>query len=121
MKTNTKTPTPKTSKNTNTGVSAVSVEDVFQGSFDTIYQTDEKERAREISYQQKKEGKKVQLVAKLNDLNLRIMKAETRFNVSLTDPTIDTVQVAIEVKCLKEEHSIAKSIFNQLFPDTKLL
>lgn len=95
---------------------------VFQGgSFDDVFNMDEKEKSRQISFMQKKEGKKLQLIAKMNDLQMRMVKAETRFNHSLTDPTIDSVDVMVEMDCLKKEKEIATQIFNRLFPEHQLM
>lgn len=52
---------------------------------------------------------------------MRIVKAESRFNISLTDPTIDSVDLRVEIKCLKDEKAIATELFNQLFPETMLM
>lgn len=89
-------------------------------SFDAAFNMDDKDKKRQISYKQKKEGKKVQLMAKINDLNLKIMKCETAFAESLTDPTQDSVELMIKLKCFKEEKELTRNLFNQLFPETKL-
>lgn len=91
------------------------------GSFDDVFNMDEKEKSRQISFMQKKEGKKLQLIAKMNDLQMRLVKAETIFNQSLTDPTIDSVDVMVEMDCLKKEKEIATQIFNRLFPEHQLM
>ncbi len=111
-----------TIKKSTSVVSLATVNNSFQNAtFDDVFNMDDKEKSRQITYIQKKEGKRLQLVAKINDLQMRMVKAESRFNISLTDPTIDSVDVKIEIKCLKDEKIIATDLFNQLFPEHQLM
>ena len=118
MKINSKTHVKKSTKS----MSLVAVNNSFaNATFDDVFNMDDKEKSRQITYTQKKEGKRLQLVAKINDLQMRLVKAESRFNVSLTDPTIDSVELRVEIKCLKDEKAIATELFNQLFPESMLM
>lgn len=93
--------------------------DIKEMSFADIMQLDEKELNKQISYEQKMVGKKSQLMAKITDLNLKKMKIENRFKTSLTDPTLDSVDLKLELDCIDKEISIAVELLKQLFPDTK--
>lgn len=118
MKNKTTAPAKKSTKS----VSLATVNNSFaNATFDDVFNMDDKEKSRQITYTQKKEGKRLQLVAKINDLQMRLVKAESRFNVSLTDPTIDSVDLRVEIKCLKDEKAIATELFNQLFPESMLM
>lgn len=91
-----------------------SVEDM---SFEQIMNLDEKELNKQMSFDQKKNGKKSQLQAKVIDLTNRIGKCQTKFKLSLIDPTIDSVEIKVEIDCLEKEREIALSILQQLFPN----
>jgi hypothetical protein len=113
-------PTKKRTQKPKNEVSLIG--DTFlNGSFDDVFNMDEKEKSKQVTFVQKKQGKKLQLMAKINDLSSRLIKAESRFNLSLTDPTIDSVDVAVEMDCLKKERLIAGEIFARLFLDHKLM
>ena len=90
----------------------------FKGaSFDDVFNMDDKEKNRSISYNQKKEGKRLQLVSKINQLQMRAIQAESKFNLSLTDPTQDSVDILVEIDCFKKEQKLAVDLHNQLFPE----
>lgn len=86
-------------------------------SFDNIFNMDEKELNRKMTYDQKKIGKKSQLQAKIIDLTNKEAKCEQRFKLSLIDPTMDSVDIMIEMDCYKKEREIAVQILRQLFPE----
>lgn len=86
-------------------------------SFDNIYNIDEKELSKQNSYNQKKIGKMGQLKAKLIDMQNRIAKCEQQFIVSLTDPTLDSVELRIQIECYQKEKEIATSLLKSLFPE----
>jgi len=92
----------------------------FEGaSFEDIIHQDDKSLEKEMSNDKKRNGKLIQLTSKINELNLRIMNAETKFNRSLTDPTLDSVQIGMEIRCDREELNFAMELFAQLFPKAK--
>lgn len=85
-------------------------------SFDNIFNMDEKELNRQMTYDQKKIGKRSQLQAKIIDVTNKYAKCEQRFKLSLIDPTIDSVELMIEMDCYNKEKEIAYKILHQLFP-----
>ncbi len=87
------------------------------GSFDEMYNRDEKEVDRENKHHMAKNGKKLQLFARINDLKMRITKGEVALAQSLTDPTKDSVELKIELKCMNEELLIAQGLYVELFPE----
>jgi len=101
---------------TNT-VSLLQKGNVSEHNFDTIYNLDEKELHKKVSYDQKKNGKRLQLANKISVLDAEISKTENRYLMSLTDPTVDSVELKIEIRVLKEEKQVAFEIYNQLFPE----
>lgn len=88
--------------------------------FDELFNQDDKEVDKQVKYHTNKKGKQVQLLAKINQIQMRMAKAQTAYRKSLVDPTIDSVELAIEIKTLGEEQKIAESVLIQLFPDTKI-
>lgn len=106
----------ETTKETST-VALLQKGNVSEHNFDTIYNLDEKELNKKVSYDQKKNGKRLQLAHKISGLDSDISKAENRYLMSLTDPTIDSVELKIEIRVLKEEKQVAFEIYNQLFPE----
>ncbi len=93
--------------------------DFGKATFEDIINQDDKDLNKQISNDQKRQGKMIQMTGKISDLNMRIMKAEAEFNKSLTDPTKDTVEIGIQIKCDKEELAFAIELFGQLFPKQK--
>jgi hypothetical protein len=93
--------------------------DFSNATFEDIISQDDKELKNQISKEQKMKGKMIQLTGKVNELNMRIMRSETEFNQSLVDPTKDSVEIGIQIKCDKEELAFAIQLFNQLFPKQK--
>lgn len=91
--------------------------DIKNMSFEEIMGLDEKELNKQMSYQQKMIGKKSQLQAKVIDLTMKKEKAEQKFKTSLVDPTIDSVELRLEIDCLEKEIQVAKMLMNQLFPN----
>ncbi len=92
-----------------------------QESFDTLFNKDEKQVAREIKYSEHKEGKKMQLLAQLNQIRMKSMKAQNEYKKSLIDPMANSIELQIEIMSLDREFEIGKNIFSQLFPDEKFL
>lgn len=88
-------------------------------SFDDIINQDEKELSKKMSNDKKRKGKMIQMTGKINDLHMRISAAETEFEKSLTDPTKDSVELGIQIKCDREELAFAIELFGQLFPKNK--
>lgn len=88
--------------------------------FDQLFNQDDKEVDKQIKYHNNKKGKQVQLLAKINSLQMQISKAQTNYRKSLVDPTMDSVDIAISIKTLGEEQKIAESVLQQLFPDVKI-
>lgn len=88
-------------------------------SFEDIINQDDKDLNKQISNDQKRQGKMIQLTGKINELNMRIMKSETEFQKSLTDPTKDSIEMGIQIKCDREELAFAIELFGQLFPKQK--
>jgi hypothetical protein len=105
----------KGQKNTNTALAKN--QPIESMSFDDIMNLDEKELNKQMSLDQKKLAKKSQLQAKIIDINAKKSKAQHRFNLSLIDPTIDSVEMKIEIDCLNDEAKIAYQILVQLFPN----
>lgn len=96
------------------------LKDSMTQTFDQLFNQDDKEIDKKIKYHNNKKGKQVQLLAKINSIQMRISKAQTNYRKSLVDPTMDSVDIAIEIKTLNEEQKIAESVLKQLFPDTKI-
>lgn len=96
------------------------LKDSMSQNFDQLFNQDDKEIDKQIKYHNNKKGKQVQLLAKINSLQMQISKAQTNYRKSLVDPTMDSVDIAISIKTLGEEQKIAESVLKQLFPDTKI-
>ena len=107
-------------KNTESGAGLMLSKNVTESSFDEIYNLDEKELTKKISYDQKKNGKRLQLGAKLSSIEDSITKAQNQYLMSLTDPTVDSVELKVEISVLNAEKAIAIEIYNQLFPEQKI-
>ena len=90
----------------------------FDKDFDAIYNMDEKEVNKQLLYKQNKEGKKLQLMAKYNDTKMKLVRTESKLNASFVDPTADSVDLCITMKCLNEEMDITKNLCIKLFPET---
>lgn len=86
-------------------------------SFENIFNMDEKELNRQMTYDQKKIGKRSQLQAKIIDATNMYAKCEQRFKLSLIDPTVDSVELMIQMECFNKEKEIAYKILHQLFPE----
>jgi hypothetical protein len=93
--------------------------DFTSASFEDIINQDEKDLNKKISNDQKRQGKMIQMTGKINELHMRIMKSETEFQKSMTDPTKDSVEIGIQIKCDREELAFAVELFGQLFPKNK--
>jgi len=57
------------------------------------------------------------LQAKIIDVTNKYAKCEQRYLLSLIDPTIDSVELMIEMDCYNKEKEIAFKILHQLFPE----
>jgi hypothetical protein len=88
--------------------------------FDELYNEDAEKVNKQIKYHNNKKGKEVQLLAKINQIQMRTAKAQTDYRKSLVDPTMDSVEIAIELKALSEEQKIAESVYKQLFPNSTI-
>lgn len=99
------------------GNALAKVNDITSMSFDQIMQLDEKELNKQMSYEQKMIGKKSQLMAKITDLTLKKTKAQQRFKTSLVDPTLDSVELKLEIDCFDKEIQVATELMHQLFPN----
>lgn len=86
-------------------------------SFNEIMNLDEKELNKQMSFDQKKLGKRTQLQAKIIDCTNKKAKVEQQFRMSLVDPTLDSVELKLEMDCFDKEMEVAFQILNQLFPD----
>lgn len=84
--------------------------------FDELFNQDDKEVDKKIKYHNNRKGKEVQLLARINQIQMRISKAQTDYRKSLVDPTKDSIELAIEIKALGEEQKIAEGVYRQLFP-----
>lgn len=84
--------------------------------FETLFNEDDKELDKKIAFQRNKQGKKVQLLAKINNIQMQISDSEIKYRKSLVSPTIDSVDIAINIRALQEELKIAEAVFTQLFP-----
>ncbi len=93
--------------------------DFSKATFEDIISQDDKDLNKQISNDQKRQGKMIQMTGKISDLNMRIMKAEAEFSKSMTDPTKDSVELGIQIKCDREELAFAIELFGQLFPKQK--
>ncbi len=89
--------------------------------FDNLFDQDEKEVAKQVKYTQCKEGKKMQLVSQINNIRMQLMKREIDYKKSLTDPLVNSIDIRIDIMSLEREMSIAKDIYNQLFPNEKFI
>lgn len=98
----------------------VDIKNISNLSFDDMANMDEKDRKKLIATSGQKEGKRLQLMAKVNDLNGKITKTETAYAESILDSTIDSVDLMIKIKCWREERAIAIQLYNQLFPESPL-
>lgn len=88
-----------------------------KSSFDDLFNRDEKQVAKEKKFKMARNGKRLQLIAKINDLNMRHQQAQSTYEDSLINPTADSVAKYIEVKTVETELDIAKKIFSELFPN----
>lgn len=102
---------------TNKSVALAKNIDVKNMSFADIMQLDEKELNKQMTYDQKMIGKRSQLMAKITDLTLKKTKVEQRFKTSLVDPTLDSVELKLEMDCMDKEIQIALGLMQQLFPE----
>lgn len=89
--------------------------------FDELFNQDDKEVDKKIKYHNSRKGKEVQLLARINQIQMSTAKAQTQYRKSLVDPTLDSIEIAIELKALSEEEKIAKAVYKQLFPNSKLV
>lgn len=96
------------------------LEESTKSTFDQLFHEDDKEVDKKIKYHNNKKGKQVQLLAQINNIQMKISKAQTAYRKSLVDPTMDSVHIAIELRTLAEEQKIAEGVLQQLFPDTKI-
>jgi hypothetical protein len=96
------------------------LENLKISSFDSIYNQDEKELDKKRKYSKLCSGKKLQITAKVNDISARLIKVTDEFQLSLTDPTIDSAKLLVEKSMLEEEKKMNILIFNMLFPEDKL-
>lgn len=85
-------------------------------SFDALFNEKEEDVDKKIKFEQNRKGKQVQLLAKINNIQMLLTKAQTNYRKSLVDPTMDSVDLAIEMRSLVEEEKIAMSVYTQLFP-----
>lgn len=83
--------------------------------FDELYSQDDKEVDKKIAYHNKRKGKEVQLLSKVNHIQMCIAETQTSFRKSLVDPTKDSVRLALEIECLQKELTIAEGLLRQLF------
>lgn len=56
-------------------------------------------------------------MSKIADLNNRIESAQKSYFKSLTSAITDSVDIAIQIDCMEKEMTVAKRIYNQLFPE----
>jgi len=96
------------------------LEESMNTSFDVLFNEKEEDVDKKIKFEQNRKGKQVQLLAKINNLQMLLTKAQTNYRKSLIDPTMDSVDLAIEIKSLTEEEKIANQVYTQLFPKAPL-
>lgn len=89
-------------------------------SFDALFNEKEEDVDKKIKFEQNRKGKQVQLLAKINNIQMLLTKAQTNYRKSLVDPTMDSVELAIEMKALVEEEKIAMQVYTQLFPNAQM-
>jgi DNA polymerase III alpha subunit len=89
--------------------------------FDSLFDQDSKEIAKKREKSDKKEGKRIQLLAQINGVKLKKQKLKGMYVLSLTDPTTDSVSILMQMKSLEEEQQAAIEIFSFLFPNEKEL
>jgi hypothetical protein len=92
-----------------------------KANFYELYNQDQKEVDKKMHFHQNRQGKKVQLLAAINNLQMKISKAEIDYTKSLVSPTTDSISLAIDIKALGEELKIAEAVYLQLFPQEKSL
>lgn len=107
-------------KNKNTAVAKAT--NPFENiSFDSAFNMDEKEKKHALGFTQVKQSKRLQITAKINNLQLQKVKLENEFNMSLTQPDKDSGAILVQIKCTDEEIKVETGLYNQLFPETKLI
>ncbi len=107
-----------TKKTTEVALTAKNLEKM---SFDDIYQMDEKEKNKQLTHTQNKEGKRLALTSKLSLMQQERIELQNNYIKSLTDPKMDSVDIRVDMLSKEQEIGIAKDIYNQLFPDSKIL
>ncbi len=113
-----------TSKKDQKGVAKYSDQNddlALNSDFDTLYNMDEKEVNKTIMHKQNKESKRLQLFAQINNMKGLLLKAETAYRRSLVDPTMDSIEIAVDIKVLREKMGVAITLITTLFPDTKTM
>lgn len=88
-------------------------------SFDQIMELDEKEREKLINEGQKKDQKRLQLISKVGNVKNELTTLKNKYLKSLTDASVDTIGIKIEMKCKEEELKIAQEVYVMLFPETE--
>ncbi len=89
-------------------------------SFDEIYNVDKEEYNEALKFDKKKNSKKMQLMAKYNHVSNQIEMAKEDYVKSLTNPTTDSVELALTIECLQKELDLTIQIHNNLFKDSPL-
>ncbi len=83
--------------------------------FDKLYNMDEKEVSKVHEHDEKKKGKKVQLLGQISGAEMEIASLKKEYMKSLTDPTKDSVKLDIKMKALYHEIQVATAIHDKLF------
>ena len=99
-----------------TKIKGAFLENVMSKSFDQLFNEKDEDIKKETLYVQNKKGKQVQLLARINNIQMQITKSEINYRKSLVDPTMDSIDLAIEIKASMEELKIAMEVYKQLFP-----
>ncbi len=99
--------------------SSVAKQDLQKMSFDDIMKLDEKERKKLASQGQEKNSKRLQLISQVGTIKNEISTLETKYIESLTNPSINSIDLKVQIKCKLEEEKIAQEIFMTLFPENE--
>jgi len=89
------------------------MEDLGILSFDEVLNLDEKSEANEL----KKFEKQDQLESRVADLNRDIKKKTLTFKKSLIQPTVDSVDILMDIETSKKELALTQQVIKALFPE----